>query len=178
MICPKCKDSTLQPTKLEASLPAMGCPKCDGALLSLLYYRDWIERTQPEALENPVDASTTAENDTKTALSCAKCSRLMTKYSVSGTLGNRIDLCSSCDDAWLDGGEWQLLKSLELANQLPSVFTDTWQRTVRNEKVEIGRIDRLKNIVGEDDANKAVELKKWLTDKEHKATILHFLGTD
>ncbi|HID81855.1 MAG TPA: hypothetical protein EYP51_05725, partial [Thiotrichales bacterium] len=28
---------------------------------------------------------------------------------VSGALASRIDLCGCCDEAWLDGGEWQLL---------------------------------------------------------------------
>ena len=44
MHCPKCKNENLKPTKLEEGLPVMGCPKCEGGLLSLLYYRDWAER--------------------------------------------------------------------------------------------------------------------------------------
>ena len=102
----------------------------------------------------------------------------MTKYLVSGALNTRLDLCGNCDEAWLDGGEWQLLKSLELGNALPSVFTDSWQRKVRAERTELDRVERLKKRVGEEDAEQAVAVKKWLGTTQHKSTILHFLGSD
>ncbi len=178
MHCPKCKNTYLKPSKLEEGLPVMGCPTCQGALISLLYYRDWSERVILEPCNAPPSEDVIAESDSKTALSCPKCSRLMTKYSVSGSLHTRLDLCGNCDEAWLDGGEWQLLKSLELGKKLPSVFTDQWQRKVRMERTELDRIARLQNVVGEADAEKAVEVKKWLRDNPNKSTILHFLGSE
>lgn len=178
MHCPKCKHEYLKPTKIEEGLPAMGCPKCEGALLSLLYYRDWSERVNLDPEEHAAQREISTDSDTKTAINCPKCSRLMTKYLVSGALDARLDLCGKCDEAWLDGGEWPLLKSLELGNRLPSVFTDQWQRKVRNEKTEIERINRLKKVVGDSDTEKAVEIKNWLKSNQNKAIIVHFLGTD
>ena len=177
MHCPKCKDVELQPTKIDDSLPVMGCSNCGGSSISLLYYRDWAERINIETRDSESATDIIEESDTKTALSCLKCSRLMTKFSVSGTSGNRIDLCTSCDEAWLDGGEWQLLKSLQLANKLPKIFTDQWQRKIRDEKSELGRIDRLRKVVGDGDTDKAIDIKKWLKDHPNKASILHFIGT-
>ncbi|WP_160152911.1 zf-TFIIB domain-containing protein [Microbulbifer sp. ALW1] len=178
MHCPKCRHEYLKPTRFEEGLPVMGCPKCEGALLSLLHYRDWSERVNLDSGEEPAQAEISSDTDTKTAISCPKCSRLMAKYSVSGSLDTRLDLCGNCDEAWLDGGEWQLLKSLELGNQVPSVFTEQWQRKVRSEKTELNRINRLKKVVGESDTERALEIKTWLKDNKNKATILHFLGTD
>ncbi|HEY8569222.1 zf-TFIIB domain-containing protein [Microbulbifer sp.] len=178
MHCPKCKHQFLKPTKIEEGLPVMGCPKCEGALLSLLYYRDWSERVSLDPEEPTQLNELSTDSDTKTAINCPKCSRLMTKYSVAGSLDTRLDLCGNCDEAWLDGGEWQLLKSMELGNKLPSVFTEQWQRKVRSEKTEIDRVNRLKKVVGESDTERAVEIKTWLKSTKNKATLLHFLGTD
>lgn len=177
MHCPKCKNVDLRPTKLDESLPAMFCPKCEGSLISLLYYRDWVERVTLEAHDSGAAGSVAEESDTKTALSCPKCSRIMTKYSVSGTSRNRIDLCGGCDEAWLDGDEWTLLKSLELADKLPKVFTDQWQRRVRDEKTELNRIERLTKVAGQSDTERAIEVKKWLSNNPNRSAIIHFLGT-
>ncbi|MBF9003282.1 MULTISPECIES: zf-TFIIB domain-containing protein [Vibrio] len=177
MYCPKCKDTTLDPTKLEDGLPVLGCPQCAGSLLSLLHYRDWVERF---ALEDEIEstASLEAESDTKTALRCPKCGKIMTKYSVTGESTHRIDLCGSCDEAWLDGGEWQLLKSLALGDQLPKIFTQQWQTRVRTEKAELGRIERLTQMVGEDDATQAVKTKQWLKSNPNRASLLRYLASD
>lgn len=184
MKCPKCKSTDLKPTKLDDSLPVMGCTECDGASVSLLYYRDWAERTiptEPDEQNAATEAAAeeiTVEPDTATALSCPKCAKLMTKYTISSAHRNRIDLCGSCDEAWLDGSEWTLLKSLELAHKLPKVFTDQWQRKVRDQKMEALKVERLKNVVGAEATEKAVTFKTWLKDQEHKSAIVQFVGSD
>lgn len=178
MHCPKCKDTYLKPTKLEDGLPVMSCSICNGSFLSLLYYRDWAERVTLPPTDSQYDREFVEESDTKTALLCPKCSRLMTKYLVVGTLNSRIDLCGNCDEAWLDGGEWQLLKSLELANKLPVVFTDQWQRRLRQENSALYQIDRLKKIIGEEDTEKSIEVKKWLVGNSMKSEIIRFLMSD
>lgn len=178
MKCPKCKAPDLKPTKLEDSLPVMGCPECEGSLLSLLYYRDWAERTVPVNAEHDAGEDVAVESDTATALACPKCSKLMTKFSIASEHRNRIDLCGSCDEAWLDGSEWTLLKSLELAHKLPNVFTDQWQRNVRSQKMEALKVERLRKVVGEEAADRAVEVKSWLNGQEHKSAIVQFIGSD
>ena len=178
MHCPKCRTEYLKPTRLDEGLPVMGCRHCEGMLISLLYYRDWSERVVVEAEESAEYEALALNTDSKSALCCPKCSRLMTKYGVTGALDTRLDLCGHCDEAWLDGGEWQLLKSLQLGNKLPSVFTDHWQRKVRSEKAEISRVQRLNRVAGDADTEKAVEIKTWLKGHPHRAALLHFLGTD
>jgi Zn-finger nucleic acid-binding protein len=175
MQCPKCRTVNLAPTKIDHGLSAMGCSQCGGSFLSLLYYRDWIENYMP--LDHPPeDCKVAQDSDTKTALTCPKCSKLMTKFHVSGDTENRIDLCTSCDEAWLDKGEWHLLQSLKLADKLPKVLTDQWQLKIKQDKAESMRVARLKNVIGEEDTVKSVELKNWLKDHPHKKTIVHFIN--
>ncbi len=178
MQCPKCRNIELKPTKIEEGLPVMGCPECEGSLLSLLYYRDWAERNVSIEQSEHVSDDVTVDSDSKTALACPKCSKLMTKFSISSEHKNRIDLCSFCDEAWLDGSEWTLLKSLELSHKLPKVFTDQWQRNVRDQKMEAMKIERLMKVVGQSDTDKAVEVKKWLENHPKKGPIIQFIGSE
>src|SRR5688500_5931024 len=128
MKCPHCKTEDLKPTLIEEYLASMGCDRCHGSLVALLHYRHWAETQKPTRADPGADAADpparVAEmpdaTDTTSAIACPKCSRLMLKYKISGAVANRVDVCSSCDEAWLDGGEWQLLEALELDHCMPS----------------------------------------------------------
>ncbi len=186
MKCPKCKDVNLKATKLDEGLPVMGCVQCEGAVLPLLYYRDWAERSvmKPEATDASAVNHSMGESirseavDSKVALNCPKCSKIMSKYAVSGCSANRLDLCLSCDEAWLDGGEWELLKALELSKNMPIVFTEAWQRKIRKEKTESARLDRLAQSIGSDDIERVAEMRNWIAQHPRKKEIVHFLGLD
>jgi Zn-finger nucleic acid-binding protein len=178
MKCPVCANSELRPTMIEEMLPAMGCAACKGSLVSLLYYRHWIEQHRPhDAPATPTGATETAA-DTATAVRCPKCERIMTKFKLVGSVDNRVDLCASCDEAWLDRGEWELLEQLQLSDQLPAVFTDTWQRKLRHEKSEQTRQSILKKTIGEEAATKVECFRSWLNDQKLKSTILTYLYRD
>src|SRR2546430_8580683 len=97
---------------IEDFLPSMGWGTCHGALVSLLHYRHWAEQEKEATAEAAGVRPTVETTDTTEAIVCTKCSRVMTKYKISGAVANRVDVCSTCDDAWLDGGEWELLGAL------------------------------------------------------------------
>ena len=156
MKCPVCKTPELRPTMIEELLPAMGCEQCKGSLVGLLYYRHWAEHHKR----------------------CPKCERIMTKYRLSGTVANRLDVCSICDEAWLDGGEWQLLEQLQLSDKLPAVFTDAWQRKIRTESSERMRQEILRRDIGAEDAGKVETIRTWLSGHPAKSMILTYLYRD
>jgi len=81
------------------------------------------------------------------------------KYKLTGTVSNRLDVCSLCDEAWLDGGEWELLEALHLSHLMPAIFTDEWQRRIRRELVEGTRRQVLARMIGEEGVNKVEEFK-------------------
>lgn len=182
MQCPKCENQPLRATKLEQGLSAMGCNQCNGALITLLYYRDWLERTQPikndHIEEKGIVTALVEVNDSKSALCCPKCSRLMNKYKISGESENRIDLCASCDEAWLDGGEWELLKIFELSRKMPLVFTEQWQRKLRKQANQEAREQRLLKIASQVDLDKAKNIREWLAEHPFREQILFFINQD
>jgi Zn-finger nucleic acid-binding protein len=175
MKCPRCNTHDLKPTMIEEYLPAMACGNCHGSFVSLLYYRHWAETQKPPA-EATQPPSTHVETDDATgALRCPKCSRIMMKYKVSGAVSNRLDVCTSCDEAWLDKGEWELLEALQLSHKMPTIFTDAWQRRIRNELSEDTRRTILTRTIGAESAAKVEEFRKWLAENDHKGDILVYL---
>jgi len=175
MKCPHCKTSDLKPTMIEEFLPAMGCDTCHGSLLSLLYYRHWAEAQKAPASE-PRSADAALETpDTTAAITCPKCTRVMAKYKLSGRISNRVDVCSTCDEAWLDGGEWELLEALQLSHKMPTIFTDAWQRRIRREISEETRREVLTRMIGAEGAAKVEAFRAWLAKQAHKSHILTYL---
>lgn len=176
MKCPRCKTPDLKPTMIEEYLPAVGCGSCHGSLVSLLYYRHWAETQKPPAESSAEETTITlGATDTTTALMCPKCARVMMKYKLTGTVSNRLDVCSLCDEAWLDGGEWELLEALHLSHLMPSIFTDQWQRRLRREMVEGTRRLVLVRTIGEDGVAKVEEFGAWLKGNKHKSDIMAYL---
>jgi len=180
MKCPKCKSIDLHPTKMEQGLSGMGCNECKGVFVSLLYYRDWAERflaTEAESEQAEEINSEEVEN-THNAMSCPKCSRIMTKYRVSSEHDNRLDLCANCDEAWLDKGEWSLLKSLNLGSKMPLVFTEQWQKQVRQQVSEESRRQRFIDLAGNDAIEEADKVRQWLKEEPQRVHILQYLAYD
>lgn len=178
MKCPVCKTPGLRPTMIEELLPSMGCDQCKGSLVALLYYRHWAEHHKPQHQTGAPATLSEIPADTTNAVRCPKCERIMTKYRLSGTIANRLDVCTLCDEAWLDGGEWQLLEQLQLSDKLPSVFTDAWQRKLRKEGSERTRQEILRRSIGDEAANKVESLRAWLNEHPAKSTILTYLYRD
>ena len=174
MKCPHCHTTDLLPTMIEEFLPAMGCGTCHGALVSLLYYRHWLEE-QKEPAAGPARPAPTVTTDTTEAITCTKCSRVMTKYKISGAVSNRVDVCSTCDDAWLDGGEWELLEALHLSHKIPAILTEAWQRRIRRELTADTRRSVLVRMVGEEGAQRVEEFGEWLQASGHKSEVLTYL---
>jgi len=164
---------------MEQGLSAMGCNECQGVFVSLLYYRDWAERSGIAAGIENVQAEEVkvegAEN-THAAMGCPKCSRIMTKYRISSGHDNRLDLCANCDEAWLDRGEWSLLKSLNLGAKMPTVFTEQWQRQVRQQVTEESRRQRFVGMLGEETITEADKVRQWIAKEPKRAEILQYLS--
>ena len=177
MQCPKCKSVELCASRIENDLPAAGCPTCKGALVSLLYYRDWAERHANEPIL-PSGHAAEELQETSGAIMCPKCGRLMTKYKISGCVANRLDVCPGCDEAWLDGGEWELLKALELSKKMPQVFTEQWQRHIRKQVAEETRRAVFRKAVGDEALSKTEDFKQWLNAQPRRSDILVYLHAE
>ena len=174
MECPQCNKHRLEPFELEIGLIACRCMHCEGVLLPLMNYRYWIDNNP--SVEISIEEDSVVE-DQKQAKICPKCTRLMTKFKIGVDSKNRLELCSSCDEVWLDSGEWQLLKSLDIHDQLPSIFTEAWQRNIRAKKQAESLKQSYESQIGEESFAKVDAFKEWLDGHERKSSIIQYLGT-
>lgn len=177
MKCPLCKSTDLGPVEIERGLIGAGCSQCRGVLLSLIQYRYWVDHFHPDITSDESSDSAIAE-DTAGAKICPKCGKLMTKYKIDAGASNRIELCGHCDEAWLDAGEWQLLKKLDVADHLPEVFTDSWQKKIRAERQRAHWQKHNKELLGDEAFAKVDEFKQWLDKQANSSEIKHYLTTN
>ena len=175
MHCPSCKDHILKPVKLEKNLPARQCGHCEGVLLDLLYYRSWAEQQPSSSDENPTHVPLEKLTDTSEAMTCPQCEKLMVKYRISATQSNKIDVCSHCDDAWLDGGEWALLNALAMEKELTHIFTQPWQQRVLKASLAITQEKRDESQLGEADYGKVLAFRDWLLSHPKRSLIEQIL---
>lgn len=174
MHCVNCKNSKLEPRELEPGLVAAGCLSCDGALVSLMNYRFWADRYAASSVASGL-AGEAEVNESESVHACPKCSRLMMKYQIGAETNHKLDLCGSCDEAWLDKGEWQLLKTLDLQGKLPKIFTDAWQRNIRKQRQENALNERYEKLLGEESFAKVKQFRDWLLQQNNRDAIKQYL---
>ena len=173
MQCPSCRSAPLRPIKLQPGLPARQCVSCHGILIDLLAYREWAESHQ---YEEPTASQPLEEvEDIAKALVCPKCTRIMLKFRIAEATANKVDVCTNCDEAWLDKGEWELLGALRLQHKLNAIFTEPWQRNIRKESAENANEQRFKAILGDEQFEKLSEIKIWLDNHPNKHDLIRFL---
>lgn len=177
MLCPSCRSRTLAPSELEDGLACLGCEQCGGALVELSIYGRWVaQRDAAVALPSDTDAFEATES--KQALCCPTCQRIMVKFKVAADAAHGLDFCFHCEKVWLDAGEWRYLGGLGLQTRLRSVCTEPWQRRIREETSARQRTALLKQALGEDVFATAEAFRAWLVQQPKKADILRYLGSE
>ncbi|MEM9056547.1 MAG: hypothetical protein AAGD86_03670 [Pseudomonadota bacterium] len=99
----------------------------------------------------------------------------MTKFRVSPEAENRLDYCGMCDAAWLDGGEWNQLEDMGLRANLGSVFSEPWQRRLREADVSRLNESTLRERFGAD-YDRIVNFKRWLQGRPDRQEILGWIA--
>lgn len=176
MLCTQCKTTQMEPKELERGLVASVCPDCQGTLVSLMNYRYWLDTYAKDVSEVSKNESLEV-SENESAHSCPKCSRFMTKFQIGMDTNHKLDLCVGCDEAWLDKGEWPLLKQLDFHNKLPKIFTDAWQRNIRLKRKEFSLNERYEKLLGAEEFSKVKEFKQWLYSQPNKELIKQYLIT-
>lgn len=180
--CYQCKTDTLEPALLDGSLEALKCITCNGVHVYLSAYREWLEaQTLKNSNNLRAEGSEVADNfdfteveNTDGALICQGCGKYTLKYLIDNEHENTINVCHSCNDIWLDRGEWQLLKYLKMQNALTEVISDPWQKRLKAEERENNFKLLYQQKLGNDFA-KAEEFAQWLVTRSNKNEILHYL---
>jgi Zn-finger nucleic acid-binding protein len=175
MDCPSCDKQPLRPAKLDDRLPGYACSQCGGFLLDILTYRSWMESEPAEPGRGDSVPEADTAGDSKGAILCPKCGRMMSKYRIAGDVENRLDLCNYCGGLWFDGGEWELLKRLDLASKVPQILSQPWQKQVRAQSLRQSVEKRFAALFGPD-YEKIHEFRRWMRKHANAAQIKAYIN--
>ena len=76
---------------------------------------------------------------------------------------------------WLDKGEWELLKSENLAGSLNAVLTAHWQRNIRINSTKENFAEIYQDKFGQETYKKVKELREWLYQQPNKADLRAYI---
>ena len=177
MKCCSCHTGTLLPTRFDDGPACYQCNNCNGALLSLSPYLDWVKSANAAAVQ-PAASFDMDSVDTKKALSCPKCSRIMLRYNALADKAHGLDYCFHCEEVWLDPGEWLYLKGKGLHTRITSISTDAYQRRLREQASRDAALQRFRASIGDEAFDATETFRTWLAGQPHKAQILRHLANE
>jgi Zn-finger nucleic acid-binding protein len=172
--CPTCGETVhLEIRALEESkLRADHCPRCDGVWLTLSAYAQWLERGSPSGASDPGSLPPQKElNDGPFMRRCPDCRYILGRYRVGHDVPFTIDRCHNCRGVWLDSHEWAGLKQRGLHVQLHQIFTDDWQREIRQKATAAQEDARLRKQLGSADYDRILEFRRWISQHPRRDTI-------
>jgi len=174
MKCVKCSNEELHPATLEEGLACQHCDSCGGSWVKMNDYILWHDQhTQEPNLG--ISQEDVAVEDTAAVLICPQCNQIMGKFRVSADLEHRMDQCANCGGFWLDKGEWKYLQRFNLHTRINTIFTENWQRKIREETFKRNAEKRYLTKFGVVTYQQVKELKDYLIGNPFKNRVIAFL---
>ena len=179
MNCPRCQKGVLRFTELENKLPANSCTECGGVWINDANYWKWQTYHGATLPERPVEATAKlAVTETSEIKVCPECSHFLTRRKVGHGIHFHIDKCAACGGVWLDHNEWEVLKSRNLHDEIHLIFSEEWQKEIRDSERNDVLVSEAKHRLGEDTFNHLAEFKFFLDSSPHKSYIIALLCDD
>ncbi|MBK5145739.1 zf-TFIIB domain-containing protein [Budviciaceae bacterium BWR-B9] len=176
MQCPKCQTDTLQSAALDELIPCQICKSCEGVWLMLEDYLN--HKNQLQVSDASSEGVVVESGETRSALLCPVTGTLMLKFRISKDTDHRLDLSPKINGIWMDKGEWELLKAHGLAGKLNTIFTDVWQRQIRESAAKEQFDELYLERFGESDYQKIKSIREWLHQHPQKDRLKAFLLAD
>lgn len=174
MRCPSCQQGELKYSQLEENLPCQTYSNFGGHWLLLIDYLRWQTTNPTKSLETTTITISDREDTTK-ALICPVSGKLMTKYRISSKTGHKFDLSPSVNAIWLDKNEWALLKQEGLSSQLNHIFTEPYQKHIRDELASKSFELVYQQQFGKENYEQLKLFKEWLDSQDKRAEMLAYL---
>lgn len=176
MKCSSCGIGKLEASYFEGLFACHSCSNCGGDLILLGDFLRWQELNPEYCLSEDEGVEVVAEETTR-AMVCPLSGTLMTKYRISADSQHRLDLSPTINAVWLDKGEWNLLKEKGLANKLNEIFTNHWQRGIRENETSEMLEDLYLDRFGEQ-YDKVKAFKNVIKEMHNKSAVVAYLLSD
>ncbi len=182
MNCPACKNTNdhppvLQLGELEPGLNVMSCPECAGVFLEHFPYTEWAKSAGHADIDKPVKINVKPSSERAGAKFCAHCKSYLVKYDVAADASFTIDRCGKCGGMWLDGNEWDQLKSRSLHTDIHRIFSTDWQSQIRANEHGKALEDIWREQFGSD-YEELMRIKKWIDSHAKAPEVYAFLQAE
>lgn len=174
MNCTHCKQGTLQPARLDDLFPCHTCDNCLGNWIYLADYLTWKETCGD--CNVPIPEHNIVFEETKKAILCPETGGIMIKYRISQNANCRLDLSPAVNGIWLNNGEWDLLKQEKLATELNHIFTEPWQKQIRDASAKATLDAIYASKFGQETYAELKRIREWLKNQNQRADMIGFLS--
>ena len=173
----------LHPSVLVKGLKAQDCPACQGTLLALDDYRQWLtvtlaDRASQAAWTSAMQraaAEPIAVFDAPSVRSCPGCARLMQRLRVQVDADFRVDRCAPCQLVWFDPGEWEALLAAGHGQRLVELLSDAGQRQAQEEAMRQRRDALLRERHGDESIEELLRMRAWMDGRPDREELLNLL---
>jgi Zn-finger nucleic acid-binding protein len=159
---------------IEPGLTCQHCDACGGSWVAMNDYMTWHQQQDATVNVSRTQEETDIE-DSSAVLICPNCNQIMGKFRVDPKVDHRIDQCGNCGGFWLDKGEWESLRRLNLHARINTIFTDSWQRKVREQSHKRNAEKRYIKKFGLATYQQAKELRESLIANPFKSRVIAYL---
>ena len=179
MKSPVADHKPLEREELEPELVVYRCPKSDGIFISADSYWRWLRKNPqrlphlPEPGDAVIEEAVSPTDDM--AKLCPVSGMVMVRCRVGHGFKFHIERSAS-GGIWLDGGEWEQLRSRQYHDELHLVFAAPWQRQVREVEQAKGKQARLRERLGDSLFDRIDSLKKELASHPARSEALAYLS--
>src|SRR5215510_8849409 len=174
MNCPVCESAPdLAIGEIAAGLDSYCCAACSGNWVRLEHYTRW--RSGSPTPEGSLSSDAAAAEPPVKLRRCPDCKYILARYRVVRDAPFTLDRCRKCHGVWFDRDEWQLVAAHGLAVRLADVFSDEWQRDIRQAE-QAAAIERMfEKRLGAAELMRAREMRDWINNHPRKSDVLAYL---
>jgi Zn-finger nucleic acid-binding protein len=177
MKSPRDPKATLIQSEIHPGLVAYLCPSTGGYWIDGKHYWEWLlkqpgfPKPLPETQGDPV----TVEDDSDRPLISPESGHLMRKCRVGSGLDFRIDFDAISRGFWLDHGEYQILESRNLHDELHLICSPEYQVKLIKLQSEKAQSERFDQLLGHEACLKIESFATWLSTYEDQSIPLAYL---
>jgi len=175
---PSANKKPLSKKEIESGLMAYTCQESEGLYIPFENYWKWLSKQDTPSPNIPEMEMVSKVNPSQqTPKFCPETRTLMPSYEVGHGFKFRINR-SVTGGIWFDKGEWEELRSRNFHDEIHLIFSEPWQKNIREQKLSDAYTEEIKKRLGPSLFDQVTDLKNLLQDHNERDAVLAYLNSD
>ncbi len=170
MQCPRCQENSLRSVPDKRHSPVEVCASCGGIWVP---GGDVSQIGKTEVMYSMIVGDGQASE--QSAGVCPQGHGLLERGRAELDPPVILDRCRDCHGIWFDRGEWDVLSRSHLINHIDDLWSQTFRRSQRQERVRQQYLDRVKSHFGDDFFAALCKVADQLKGHPQRSEALAFL---